>query len=290
MYLRKGNLKFVIEQNNPEKSLKITQFRKSVDERRGGDYFGYDEDALIGKDFRTLLPDDIKEIFDENLDFNFDGNDIKDILSHIITFKIKNVKGEIINMNAFSERDISTEEKQHFNVILEKKYFLRDKIKNILQDLSNSKIAYDEQTGLISNEVFIHTLDEIMDYMFEIRVESVLLVLSVEGFPSIRKSEGKDKSDEIITKISEVIRNNFRTRDIVAYLGIGKFAIAMLRTFEDEVVYPLKRLESNLKLADLFKYGISINARYERIDLGLKANDVIEYVKASPVKMTINKN
>ncbi|MDX1949610.1 MAG: diguanylate cyclase [Rickettsiales bacterium] len=290
MYLRKGNLKFVIEQNNPEKSLKISQFRKSVDDRRGGDYFGYDEDAIVGKDFRILLPEDIKEIFDENLDFAFDGNDLKDIVSHIITFKIKNAGGEVIDMNAFAERDISTEEKQQFNLILEKKYFLRDKVKSILQELSHTKNAIDEHTKLINHDVFVHTLDEIMDYLYEIKVESVLLILSVEGFSNIRKSDGKDKSDEIISKIAEVISSNFRARDVVSYLGLGKFAVAMLRTFDDEVVYPLKRLESNLKLADIFKYDISINARFERIDVGLKAADMIDLVKASQVKLTINKN
>ncbi len=149
--------------------------------------------------------------------------------------------------------------------------------------------AYHTGTNLLNQDTFLYTLDEVMDYLYEIKVESVLMVLSLEGFPLIRRNEGKEKTDELIKNVAGVIKTTFRSRDVPAYLGLGKFGVIMLRTFEDEVMYPLKRLESNMKLANLFKRRISLNARYEKLDLGLKARDMIEAVKNAQVKHTINK-
>lgn len=288
MYLRKGNLKFVVTQDNKAKTLHINQFKKAVDERRDGDYFGYDEEAIIGRDLRTLVPSDIKEIIDDNLEFDFEAQDLKDILNHVINFKILTAASQPLDMNLHIERDISTEERQNFELVLERKYHLRDKIKAILAGISEVQNAYQEGMGILNHDTFERVLDEIMDYLYEIKLESVLMIVSVEGFPLIRRNEGKEKTDGIINDIAGVVKNTFRSRDVPSYIGMGKFAIVMLRTFEDEVMYPIKRLESNFKLADIFKAKISFNIRYEKLDLGMKARDMLEVVKGAEVKYTIN--
>lgn len=288
MYLRKGNLQFIITQDNNEKTLNINQFKKAVDERREGDYFGYDEEALVGRDFRNLLPEDIKEIINENLEFDFEAQDMKDILNHIINFKIINSSEKPLDMNVHIERDISTAERQNFEIVLERKYHLRDKIKSILAGISEVQNAYQEGMNILTSDSFEIVLDEVMDYLYEMKLESILMVISVEGFPLIRRNEGAEKTDDIINDVAGVIRNTFRSRDVPAYLGMGKFSVVMLRTFEDEVIYPIKRFESNLKIADVLKSKISFNIRYEKLDIRMKARDMLELVKAAQVKYTIN--
>ncbi len=288
MYLRKGNLKFVITQDNSAKTLHINDFKKAVDERREGDYFGYDEEVLIGRDFRTLLPEDVREIINDNLEFEFEAQDMKDILNHVINFKILTAASQSLDMNVHIEREISTSDKQNFEIVLERKYHLRDKIKSILAGISEVQNAYQEGMNILNLESFEMVLDDVMDYLYEMKLESILMVISVEGFPLIRRNEGKEKTDDIVHDIAGVIKNTFRSRDVPAYIGMGKFAVVMLRTFEDEVLYPIKRLESNLKMADVLRSKMSFNIRYEKLDLRMKARDMLELVRAAQVKYTIN--
>ena len=53
----------------------------------------------------------------------------------------------------------------------------------------------------------------------------------------------------------------------------------MVRTFEDEVIYPIKRIESNFKKEGVLNSKISYNIRFQKIDMNTDAKDSIELVR-----------
>ncbi len=287
MYLRKGNLKFTVTQDNIGKTLIIDELIKSVDERRGGDYFGYQEGQLVGQDLRGLLPEEVAEILDDNIEYNLEGNDLKTVVEKIINFRVRDPQKKEIDMSAHVERYISTPEKLSFQLVLERKIFLKEKIKEIADKIAKHKQVMHDLTGLIDEEPYEQLLDELMDFLYESRVEAIMCVISVEGFPMIRMNDGREKVDELIQKIGAVFRSTFRGKDIIGYLGHGKFGIFMVRTFEDEVIYPLRRLESNLRREGLINPKITFNARFMPVDMETEAKNLIESVKNKSTDYTM---
>jgi diguanylate cyclase (GGDEF)-like protein len=284
MYLRKGNLKFVVTQDNANRKIVINDLVKVIDDRREGDYFGLSSEQLQGKDFREVLPEELSEIINENIEYNIEGNDLKNVVDKIIHFKLFDKDKNLIDMNAHVERDVSTSGNSlKFSVILERKIFLRDKVKSILAALSEYQQVNHPITGVINTAAFYEVTEELLDFLHETNVEAVMCIISIEGFPLIRMSEGKEKSDEMLAKVGAVMKSNFRSKDVVGYLGFGRFAILMVRTFEDEVSYPLKRLESNLRKDNILNSKITYNARYQKVDLKMDSKAIIESIKNKKV-------
>lgn len=284
MYLRKGNLKFVVTQDNINRKIVINDLIKIIDDRREGDYFGINSEQLKGKDFREVLPSDLNEIINENIEYNIEGNDLKNVVDKIIHFRVLDKDKKPIDMNAHVERDVSTVgDSLNFSVILERKIFLRDKIKTILSSLSEYQQVNHPVTGVINTAAFYEITEELLDFLHETSVEAVMCIVSIEGFPLIRMSDGKEKSNEMLAKIGLVMKTNFRSKDVVGYLGFGRFAILMVRTFEDEVSYPLKRLESNLRKQGVLNSKITYNARFQKVDLQMDSKAIIETIKNKKV-------
>jgi len=288
MYLRKGNLKFTVTQDNAEKKLLIEELLNIIDERRGGDYFGFSQSELVGQDIRKILPIDVSEILDDNIEYSLEGNDLKTVLEKIIDFRIFDSAKKELSMNAYIERAVSTQEKLSFSLILERKIFLQEKIKSILASISEFQQVSHDATGLLNASAYYEVLNEVMDFLYETKVEAVMCIISVEGFPMLRMNEGKAKVDEVLGKVGAIMRTNFRSKDILGYLGFGKFAIFMVRTFEDEVVYPLRRLESTLRKQGVLTSRITYNARYQKVDLETSVTDMIEEVKQKQVDYTLS--
>lgn len=288
MYLRKGNLKFTVTQDNLEKKLLVEDLVKAIDERREGDYFGYQKEELVGHDIREILPEEVSEILNDNIEYSLEGNDFKTVIEKIIKFKVLNSQKSEIDMNPYIERSISTPEKLSFSVLLEKKIFLQDKIKSILASISEHQQVFDSLTGLINSDSYNKVLNELMDFLYEVKVEAVLCIISVEGFAAIEMNDGKDKSNDIIKKVGGVLLSTLRTKDVSGYLGFGRFAVIMVRTFEDEVVYPLRRIESNLRKAGILNSKIGYNARYKKIDMESDVKDAIDIVSNKPIDYTMS--
>ncbi len=288
MYLRKGNLKFTVTQNNAERRLLVDDLVKVIDERRDGDYFGYQPTDLVGHDFRELLPEEVSEILNDNIEFNLEGNDLKTVLEKIISFKVLTSARKEIDMNAYIERSISTSDKLSFSVILERKIFLQEKIKSVLASIALYQQVTHDLTGLINPEAFYDVLDELMDFLYETRVEAVLCIISIEGFSMMETHDGKEKMDDVISRVGKVMGATLRTKDIIGYLGGGKFAVLMVRTFEDEVIYPLKRLETNFIKEGILTPKITYNVRYQTVDMENKAKDMVEIVKDKQIDHSIN--
>jgi diguanylate cyclase (GGDEF)-like protein len=288
MYLRKGNLRFSVTQDNIEKKLLVDDLVKSIDDRRGGDYFGYQPQELLGHDLREFLPEDVSDILNDNIEFSLEGNDLKTVLEKIINFQILNHDKHIVDMNAYIERSISTPEKLSFSVVLERKIFLQEKIKSILASISEYQQIIHDLSGLINTSAYYEVLNELMDFLYDTNVEAVLCVISIEGFPVIRMHEGKEAADDVISKVGKVLSSTLRTRDISGYIGFGKFAILMVRTFEDEVIYPIKRIESNFRKEGVLNSKISYNVRFQKIEMNMDAKDAIEMVRDKKIDYTMS--
>lgn len=283
MYLRKGNLKFTVTQDNISQGIIIDDFVQSVDKRDEGDFFGYKGAELEGKSLFGILPEDICEILNDNIEYTVEGNDFKSVVEKIIRFKVLSKDKQSFDMNAHVEMREADNDRMVFEMVLEKRIHLKEKINNILSGINAVQRVEHPKAKLMSSDVYCQVLDEVFDFLYDAKIPAVMLVLSVDGYPMLRRSLGRKGSDEVLKKISYVIKSTLRTRDIVSYLGVGHFAVTMIKTYPDEVVYPLKRLLSNLKREGVISSKVSVNVRYKAVDLELDVAEVIEQVKMKDI-------
>ncbi len=282
MYVRKGNIKFVIVQDNLEKTLKI----ESVERPKGDDNlpYGYYIEDLEGQNFSRMLSPETLEIIDDYIEYDFDGADFKEVCDKIIKFEIIDAGKEKLEMNLHIERGVSTPERQVFILLLEHRLYLRDRIKAVI-DAQPADQRIDEQTGLMHKVTFLEVLEETMDFLNDNQsITSLIYTVSIKDYEDIKAKHGFDMSERIVEEVAEAIKKGFRSRDVVGYLGEGVFSAIMLRIDESEAKIPLGRFEVKIRSAMVqVSTGVdfTVVSHYDQIDLNMEARALIEKCKKS---------
>jgi GGDEF domain-containing protein len=280
MYVRKGNIKFVIVQDNIEKTLKIESIEKPKGETSPA--FGYNEAELIGADFVKILTPETAELLGDYIEYNFSGVDLKEVCDKIIHFKMVDAEKTHFEVDTHIERAISMPERQVFMMLVEKRLYLRDRIKNIIA-AQNDNEKIDEETGLMHRITYLNVLDEIMDFLNDNQaITSLIYTIRVDNFEEISGANYPDKTNMLVTGVAEAIKKGFRAGDIIAYLGQGVFSAILIRINPDEAQIPIGRFETRLRsamLASSTGINFSVICNHENVDLEMETRALIEKCK-----------
>ena len=98
--------------------------------------------------------------------------------------------------------------------------------RNLHKDLKY-QAAHDALTGLINRREFESKLKKMIDHSPPVNHENCLLYLDLDKFKIINDTAGHAAGDELLRKISDILRNNIRQTDILARLGGDEFAIIL---------------------------------------------------------------
>lgn len=282
MYVRKGNIKFVVVQDNLGKTLKIESIQKPKDDQNPA--YGYDESDLIGNDFSKIVSEDVNESLEDYIEYDFSGADFKDVCDKIIKFEVVDAQNKTHEMNAHIERDVSMPERQVFMILLEKRLYLHDRIKAVMNAIP-PEARQDESTGFLSRNTYMNVLDAVMDFLDENRsITGMLYVFRIDNYDELERTHGGAKVMQLVTEVSNSAKKGFRTRDIIGYLGNGVFSAILLRIEDAEALIPIRRFESKLRAAMIPAVtGVSINVinTYGNIDLEMESRALVEKCKQS---------
>jgi diguanylate cyclase (GGDEF)-like protein len=282
MYVRKGNIKFIIVQDNLEKTLKIESIERPKGEEKLP--YGYNESDLAGHDFSKILAPDTQEIIEDYIEYDFSGADFKEVCDKIINFEIIDSQKTKLEMNLHIERDVSTPERQVFILLLENRLYLRDRIKLVIEAQPEDK-RIDEQTGLMHKATYLEVLDETMDFLNDNQsITSLIYTVRIADYEDIKSKHGFDVSERMVEEAAEAIKKGFRSRDVVGYIGDGVFSAIMLRIEDAEALIPLNRFEIKMRSAMVqVSTGInfSVLCNYEAVDLNMEARALVEKCKKS---------
>lgn len=282
MYVRKGNIKFVVVQDNLNKTLKIESIQKPKDDTSLP--YGYEESELIGHDFKKIVSEDVAESLADYIEYDFSGADFKDVCDKIIKFEIVDSLDKSHEMNIHIERDISMPERQVFMMLIERRLFLHDRIKTVLHSVDDSE-RQDSLTGLLHRTTYLSILDAVMDFLDDNRsITGILYIFRIDNFEEIEQMQSPEKVEQLVAEISNAAKKGFRTRDIIGYLGHGVYSAILLRIEDAEALIPIKRFESKLRAAMIPAVtGLSVNIinTYGNIDLEMESRALVEKCKKS---------
>jgi diguanylate cyclase len=90
------------------------------------------------------------------------------------------------------------------------------------------QIIIDELTGLLNRWGFINTLEDHLKFHKRKKQMAALLFIDLDHFKNINDSMGHDAGDELLKKVSAILRNSVRETDIVGRFGGDEFVIGLL--------------------------------------------------------------
>ena len=99
-----------------------------------------------------------------------------------------------------------------------------------LEDISNAptfaeQAERDTLTGLFHGISAKERIDKMIEECFETNRIDALLLLDLDGFSLVNQLQGHDGGDEMLKKIAEILKNNFKGKDIIARPGGDEFLV-----------------------------------------------------------------
>jgi diguanylate cyclase (GGDEF)-like protein len=104
----------------------------------------------------------------------------------------------------------------------------------------------DDLTDLYNRRGFLNLAEHHLETARRARQSSLLIYADLDGLKQINDSLGHSEGSAAIVKTAEILRNTFRTSDIVSRLGGDEFVVIAQNVARDEVGTVIARLEANL--------------------------------------------
>ena len=116
----------------------------------------------------------------------------------------------------------------------------RKKIEKELSELS----LIDELTGLTNRRGFLVLSDQLINFCLRIKKNAVLFFIDMDGLKQINDNLGHAAGDQALMDTSQVLKNSFRSSDIIARIGGDEFTVLAIETADNSTDNILARLDS----------------------------------------------
>ena len=236
---------------------------------------GRNESELLGQPFISLLS------YQEELpDIRFQLDELA-----------KGIKSEFSHETEFVRYDGKQVHMVWHHARLPEKDEYGHEILTVALDISQRKHAeeylgwlatHDALTGLINRKKFIEELEKILKSSVRYGHQGGLLLFDLDQFKDVNDSSGHHVGDDLLKKVSRVLRKHSRESDVVARLGGDEFAMILMEADDveaaetaEEMCRALNRIQisgDNTSHTVSTSIGVVIFPRHGRTVEDLQAN------------------
>ncbi len=136
-------------------------------------------------------------------------------------------------------------------------YKIKKKIEELNQKIDKmSKI--DEITGIYNRDFLLENLKKYIEVSKRKNLPLSIMIIEIENFKEINEEFGFERANEILKKVSNVLKNNVRGMDLVGRYSINEFLIASFST-KDEILKFANRLHPILREIKIDGINLRIN-------------------------------
>ena len=140
----------------------------------------------------------------------------------------------------------------------------RHQARSILQQLSFE----DELTGLLNRRGFVSLAPQNIKIAQRANWEILLIYADLDGLKSINDTFGHQEGDKAIKESADVLRETFRTSDLIARLGGDEFAVLAINASRDSIDTITERLNATIASHNVTSrdYRFSLSFGIERFE------------------------
>ncbi len=118
----------------------------------------------------------------------------------------------------------------------------RKKIEMELQELS----LEDDLTGLSNRRGFYVLSDQLCSFCLRMKMNAVLFFMDMDNLKSINDQNGHAAGDQALKEMGQVLKNSFRSSDVIARFGGDEFVVLAIETQENTSEIMRKRIRDQL--------------------------------------------
>jgi len=236
---------------------------------------GYNDDFRKGKKINrnntpvwNLMDEENSKIINYNKSYNKSNNfidrfEISDNLNHQflsffgVPLKTENKVNGCLVIESFTSSKFK-------GINGEKLKLLSSRLGNLVDwwqkyDSLRHSSMHDGLTDLLNHKSFIERFQQELRRADRYKEKIVLIILDLDKFKRINDTYGHLYGDYVLKESSNILKNGFRTIDLIARYGGEEFAVVLLNTSKKKSYDSIKRIVNNLSLHNFQKDGIKEN-------------------------------
>ncbi len=264
---RSDDAVITICQNNPKKSIEITDVNKIAE-----DMLGYKNADLSGKNLASILPPRIAEMMGEYVEYAKDANDVGEVLAKVQSFAIIGKDGKETGYRLKVVRSESSGDSINFKLVLQDRMGLRknEALRQAIQENFKGHEVLDPTTHLPDKYSLGKDIELMGYYNSKSDLRTCFAILQIDHFDDYFSQYGNNTCVSIIKHIAMVCRQNLRPDDVVGSVAARRLGVLLLDTTPESARMVFNRLRWQIAanpfdLPNKTTLGLSVSITFARI-------------------------
>ncbi len=186
--------------------------------RYGAEMLGYEVDALIGRAFEELYPEDQRQALREHLERCFEEQETL----HRWEARKRHQDGSTLWVRTTARVVVADDGEPSLLIVCEDLTETRT-----LSEILNYESSHDSLTGLLNRREFERRVTEALRRSEDSASEHALCYVDLNQFQLINETLGHEAGDDLLRRLARLFQQQARPRDALARLGGDEFGVLM---------------------------------------------------------------
>ncbi len=276
---RQNDAVIAICQNNAAQTITV-----SIANEEAAEMLGYDDSAALhDTNFLTLVSEKVREAILENVEFEDDSHDVDQVLARSREFKMIHQDGREVACDVKVTRMMAPDGNHHFRLVLRDDKAKREEnmlIRAIHDNLAGYAVM-DEALMVPNRQSTFDFLKTVVRHVSQHELSACFAVVRLDRYEKSIARYGEDGTNEQLRFVIEGMIRNFRSDDVICYLGNGLVGIVLFNIPHDSVRVVLNRLRWNIATRKI-EYGgkkdfsITVSITFKYLSEDDEAEDIVD--------------
>lgn len=234
----------IIRQDNSQQALHVEASNFLALQLLGGEM-----GDVVEKDLRQFLPENIKQMINENIEFSDHGRGIDSVLNRVTGFKIKSLQGSEIPLKIRVIRGLSSSSSSpRFQLVMNDSSLLESLEANrqtYRADMRGDEI-FDKATGLATRQSILKDMELISFYTERNHKSSCFAIFKFINYDDLRLQHDDEGAFKILTDMIKIIESTKRKNDIIGLAAEGAVILIFPETPKENIKIPITRIHNKL--------------------------------------------